>query len=94
LTATDGGKYTASSRRFQDGASTQLLLFIFLTSLNGAIWLIETRRLGVGRRVLSTPNLRAYARRGTAATVRTPAYFAAIESGASLIATAGKRGTH
>jgi ABC-2 type transport system permease protein len=30
-------------------------LFIFLNSLNGAIWLIETRRLGIGRRILSTP---------------------------------------
>ena len=33
----------------------QLLLFIFLTSLTGAARLIETRRLGVARRMLSTP---------------------------------------
>ena len=40
---------------FDRGASTQLLLFIFLNSLTGAIGLIETRRLGVSRRMLSTP---------------------------------------
>ena len=40
---------------FDQGASTQLLLFIFLNSLTGAIGLIETRRLGVSRRMLSTP---------------------------------------
>ena len=28
---------------------------MFLASLNSAVWLIETRRLGVARRVLSTP---------------------------------------
>jgi linearmycin/streptolysin S transport system permease protein len=41
--------------RFQSAASTQLLLFIFITSLSGAAWLIETRRLGIARRMLSTP---------------------------------------
>jgi ABC-2 type transport system permease protein len=50
-----GGPHLAPSSRFEDGASSQLLLFIFLTSLNGAVWLIETRRLGVARRMLSTP---------------------------------------
>ena len=40
---------------FDQGASTQLLLFIFLNSLTGAIGLIETRRLGMARRMLSTP---------------------------------------
>ena len=40
---------------FDVGASTQLLLFIFITSLSGAVALIETRRLGVSRRMLSTP---------------------------------------
>ncbi len=40
---------------FDQGASTQLLLFVFLNSLTGAIGLIETRRLGVSRRMLSTP---------------------------------------
>jgi ABC-2 type transport system permease protein len=55
LTAPDGGAYTSAAGRFSSGASTQLLLFIFLNSLNGAAWLIETRRLGIARRILSTP---------------------------------------
>jgi ABC-2 type transport system permease protein len=41
--------------RFQSAASTQLLLFIFINSISGAVWLIETRRLGLARRMLSTP---------------------------------------
>lgn len=41
--------------RFDIGASSQLLLFVFLTSLVGATALIETRRYGVSRRMLATP---------------------------------------
>lgn len=55
LTAPDGGTYATTTGRFETGASTQLLLFIFLNSLNGAAWIIETRRLGIARRILSTP---------------------------------------
>jgi len=55
LTAPDGGGYTTTTGRFETGASTQLLLFIFLNSLSGAAWIIETRRLGIARRILSTP---------------------------------------
>ncbi|MGZ8635138.1 MAG: ABC transporter permease [Solirubrobacteraceae bacterium] len=55
LTAPDGARYPRGEDRFQSGASTQLLLFVFLNSLSGAIWLIETRRLGIARRILSTP---------------------------------------
>jgi ABC-2 type transport system permease protein len=55
LTAPDGGAYPSGSGRFDTSASTQLLLFIFITSLNGAIGLIEARRLGVARRMLATP---------------------------------------
>jgi ABC-2 type transport system permease protein len=55
VTSPDGSSYTATSSRFSTGASTQLLLFIFLYSLNGAAWMIETRRLGIARRILSTP---------------------------------------
>jgi ABC-2 type transport system permease protein len=52
----EGGVYDATTLgTFESSASTQLLLFIFLNSLNGAIWLIETRRLGIARRMLSTP---------------------------------------
>ena len=55
LTKPDGGAYPRAEGRFESGASTQLLLFVFLNSLNGAVWLIETRRLGIARRMLSTP---------------------------------------
>lgn len=41
--------------RFDLAAATQLVLFIFLTSLFGATTLIEVRRLGLSRRMLSTP---------------------------------------
>ena len=40
---------------FDQGASAMLLLFIFITSLRRSVGLIETRRLGVARRMLSTP---------------------------------------
>ena len=46
---------SADLGKFDEGASTQLLLFIFMTSLPGAVALIETRRLGVARRMFSTP---------------------------------------
>jgi ABC-2 type transport system permease protein len=55
LTEPDGSRYPRGEDRFASGASTQLLLFVFLNSLNGAVWLIETRRLGIARRMLSTP---------------------------------------
>ncbi len=41
--------------RFDLGASQQLVLFMFLTGLGGAAALIETRQLGVVRRMMSTP---------------------------------------
>jgi linearmycin/streptolysin S transport system permease protein len=41
--------------QFDEGAWTELLLFLFLISLTGAVALIETRRLGLARRILSTP---------------------------------------
>jgi ABC-2 type transport system permease protein len=40
---------------FDLGASQQLVLFMFITSLAGSAALIQTRRLGVARRMLSTP---------------------------------------
>jgi ABC-2 type transport system permease protein len=55
LTQPDGSRYVTTVGRFQAGASTMLLLFIFLNSLSGASWLIETRKLGIARRILSTP---------------------------------------
>ncbi|MBE0429020.1 MAG: ABC transporter permease [Thermoleophilia bacterium] len=47
--------YPEDRGRFGQGASSQLLLFVFLTSLTGSVALIETRRLGLSRRMLSTP---------------------------------------
>lgn len=41
---------------FDLGASSQLVLFMFLTSLAGSADLIQTRRLGVATRMLSTPS--------------------------------------
>ncbi|MDH4333718.1 MAG: ABC transporter permease [Chloroflexota bacterium] len=40
---------------FALGAQSQLILFVFITSLTGATQLILTRTLGVSRRMLSTP---------------------------------------
>ena len=57
IVTTTAGKaiFPATLGRFDIGASSQLLLFIFLTSLTGATALIETRRLGLSRRMFSTP---------------------------------------
>jgi ABC-2 type transport system permease protein len=41
--------------QFDEGAWTELLLFLFLIALTGATALIETRRLGLSRRMLATP---------------------------------------
>jgi ABC-2 type transport system permease protein len=41
--------------RFDSSAQQQLLLFVFLTSLAASASLIQTRRLGVARRMVSTP---------------------------------------
>jgi ABC-2 type transport system permease protein len=41
--------------QFDEGAWTELLLFVFLIALTGAVALIETRRLGLSRRMLATP---------------------------------------
>jgi ABC-2 type transport system permease protein len=41
--------------RFDLGASQQLVLFVFITTLSGSAALILTRQLGLSRRMLSTP---------------------------------------
>ncbi len=41
--------------RFELGAYSQLLLFVFLTSMTGSTALIQSRQLGVSRRMISTP---------------------------------------
>jgi len=55
LSAPDGTAYVTTTGRFESGASTMLLLFIFLNSLSGASWVLETRKLGIARRILWTP---------------------------------------
>ncbi|MGH2788146.1 MAG: ABC transporter permease [Actinomycetota bacterium] len=49
-----GGSET-SEGRFDLGAATQLVLFTFVNSLAGAVALVQTRKLGVSQRMLSTP---------------------------------------
>lgn len=41
--------------QFDLGASSQLFLFVFLTSLTSGSALIQTRQLGIARRMLATP---------------------------------------
>lgn len=55
VTTPGGEPYPAGVGRFDLGASSQLILFVFLTGLSGAVALVETRRFGVSRRMLSTP---------------------------------------
>ena len=45
----------ASSGQFDLGAQQQLMLFMFLTSLAGSAALVQTRRLGIARRMFATP---------------------------------------
>jgi ABC-2 type transport system permease protein len=47
--------FPSSLGQFDLAASSELLLFLFLIALTGAVALIETRRLGLSRRMLSTP---------------------------------------
>lgn len=46
---------TANPGGFTIGAQSQVILFVFLTSLTGATELILTRELGISRRMFSTP---------------------------------------
>ena len=50
-----GGGDDTDVGRFDTGAAQQLILFMFLTSLSASAQLIQTRRLGVSRRMFSTP---------------------------------------
>ncbi len=47
--------FPATLGRFDLGAGQQLVLFTFLTALAGSAALIMSRRLGISRRMLSTP---------------------------------------
>jgi ABC-2 type transport system permease protein len=48
-------RFGRSLGQFDEGAWTELLLFMFLTAMTGAVAFIEIRRLGVPRRMLATP---------------------------------------
>jgi ABC-2 type transport system permease protein len=47
--------FPSSLGQFDLGASSQLILFMFITALSGGAVLIQTRQLGLSRRMLSTP---------------------------------------
>ena len=55
VTETGDPGFFSGFSRFTLGATTQLVLFVFLTSLSAAGRLVVTRELGVSRRMLSTP---------------------------------------
>lgn len=54
-TTLEGGATSGSGGQFDVGAAQQLLLFMFLTALTSSTALIQSRRLGVSHRMLSTP---------------------------------------
>jgi len=49
------GMFPAGTGAFQPGAQSQLVLFMFLTSMTAATQLILTRQLGVSRRMVAAP---------------------------------------
>lgn len=55
VTAVGEALFPASLGQFDLGASSQLVLFTFLTALAGSAALILTRQLGISQRMLSTP---------------------------------------
>lgn len=55
VTAVGEAIFPSSLGQFDLGASSQLVLFTFLTALAGSYALILTRQLGISRRMLSTP---------------------------------------
>ncbi|HEY4607537.1 MAG TPA: ABC transporter permease [Acidimicrobiia bacterium] len=54
-TALGEALFPATLGRFDLGAASQLVLFVFLTALAGSAALILSRQLGISRRMLSTP---------------------------------------
>ncbi len=50
-----GTSDTAEVGSFDDGATTQLVLFMFVNTLGGAVQLVQSRNLGVTRRMMATP---------------------------------------
>lgn len=56
LDADPGSEVVADRDPFTRGASTQLVLFVFLTTLGGATRIVEGIDLGTTRRMLASPN--------------------------------------
>jgi ABC-2 type transport system permease protein len=55
VSSTGEAVFDPSLGQFDLGASSQLVLFMFLTGLTGSAALIQSRQLGVSRRMLGTP---------------------------------------
>lgn len=55
VTAVGEAVFPETLGQFDLGASSQLVLFVFLTALAGSAALILTRQLGISKRMLSTP---------------------------------------
>jgi ABC-2 type transport system permease protein len=55
VTVEAAGDVAAAPSGFTVGAESQVILFMFLTSMTGAATLISTRQLGISRREFSTP---------------------------------------
>jgi ABC-2 type transport system permease protein len=55
VTTVGEGIFPEGTGAFQPGAQSQLVLFMFLTSMTAATQLILSRQLGVSRRMVSTP---------------------------------------
>ncbi len=55
VTSTGEALFPTTLGQFDLGASQQLLLFVFLTSLAGSVALVQTRQWGVTRRMVASP---------------------------------------
>jgi ABC-2 type transport system permease protein len=55
VTMQDIGEVTSNPNGYAVGAESQVILFMFLTSMTGAVALITTRLYGISRREYSTP---------------------------------------
>jgi ABC-2 type transport system permease protein len=55
VTSTGEALFPQTLGQFDLGASQQLLLFVFLTSLTGSVALVQTRQWGVTTRMVATP---------------------------------------
>ncbi len=55
VTAVGEALFPSSMGQFDLGASSQLVLFVFLTAMTGSAALILSRQLGITKRMLSTP---------------------------------------